>query len=61
MPSTSFAACEQKSAKVASRMTLVNTAARTLAIPEYGSWIVTMWHIGFDSLERYAGEKFEVS
>jgi hypothetical protein len=32
-----------------------------LVIPECGSWIVTMWHIGFDSLERYAGEKFEVA
>jgi len=30
-------------------------------IPEYGSWIVTMWHIGRDSLERYTGEKFEVA
>jgi hypothetical protein len=36
-------------------------SALPLAIPECGSWIVTMWHIGFDSLERYAGEKFEVA
>jgi hypothetical protein len=32
-----------------------------LVIPECGSWTVTMWHVGFDSLERYAGEKFEVA
>jgi len=32
-----------------------------LIVPNYSSWTVTMWHIGCDSLERYAGEKFEVS
>jgi hypothetical protein len=36
-------------------------SASLLVIPECGSWLVTMWHIGFDSLERYAGEKFEVA
>jgi hypothetical protein len=36
-------------------------SALPLVIPEYGNWIVTMWHVGFDSLERYAGEKFEVA
>jgi hypothetical protein len=30
-------------------------------VPEYGSWIVTMWHIGRDSIQRYTGEKFEVA
>jgi hypothetical protein len=38
-----------------------NKEKTLLHIPEYGSWIVTMWHIGRDSLERYAGEKFEVA
>jgi hypothetical protein len=38
-----------------------NNEKTLLHIPEYGSWIVTMWHIGRDSLERYAGEKFEVA
>jgi hypothetical protein len=34
---------------------------KKLHIPEYDRWIVTMWHIGRDSLERYTGEKFEVA
>jgi hypothetical protein len=33
---------------------------KLLLVPEYGSWIVTMWHIGRDSIQRYTGEKFEV-
>jgi len=28
-------------------------------IPDHGSWIVTMWHFGTDSLSEYTGEKFE--
>jgi hypothetical protein len=34
---------------------------KNLVVAEYGSWIVTMWHVGFDSLERYSGERFEVA
>jgi hypothetical protein len=34
---------------------------KSFLVPECGSWTVTMWHVGFDSLERYAGEKFEVA
>jgi hypothetical protein len=34
---------------------------KSLFLPEYGSWVVTMWHVGRDSIERYAGEKFEVA
>jgi hypothetical protein len=34
---------------------------KLLLVPEYGSWIVTMWHIGRDSIQRYTGEKFEVA
>jgi hypothetical protein len=36
-------------------------AKKRLSLPEYGSWIVTMWHVGRDSIERYTGEKFEVA
>ena len=32
-----------------------------LSVPESGSWVVTMWHVGFDSLECYAGERFEIA
>jgi hypothetical protein len=30
-------------------------------IPEYKSWIVTMWHFGRDALTEYAGERFSTS
>jgi hypothetical protein len=42
-------------------MATATHSASLLVIPECGSWLVTMWHIGFDSLERYVGEKFEVA
>jgi hypothetical protein len=34
---------------------------KILLVPEYDSWIITMWHFGRDSIKRYAGEKFEVA
>jgi hypothetical protein len=37
------------------------SGAGLLSVPESGSWVVTMWHVGFDSLERYAGERFEIA
>jgi DNA-binding transcriptional ArsR family regulator len=30
-------------------------------IPNHDSWTVTMWHFGTDSLNEYAGEKFEMT
>ena len=30
------------------------------SIPDHDSWIVTMWHFGYDSCE-YTGEKFEIT
>jgi hypothetical protein len=34
---------------------------KVLLIPDNGSWTVTMWHFGRDSIERYNGEKFEAA
>jgi hypothetical protein len=48
-------------ANFAANATRADSALPLLVIPECGSWLVTVWHIGFDSLERYAGEKFEVA
>ena len=31
------------------------------SIPDHNSWIVTMWHFGYDSPDEYTGEKFESS
>lgn len=30
-------------------------------IPHFSTWTVTMWHINHDSIETYAGEKFQVA
>jgi hypothetical protein len=30
-------------------------------IPDHESWIVTMWHFGFDSSNGYTGEKYEIT
>jgi hypothetical protein len=59
--------CDSTSKKLSSpaahfmAMATAADSGSLLLIPECGSWLVTMWHIGFDSLERYAGEKFEVA
>jgi len=31
------------------------------SIPDHESWIVTMWHFGYDSSNEYFGEEFEVA
>jgi hypothetical protein len=59
-----FEGCAKKLSSPAAKFAAKATGADSalpLVIPEYGNWIVTMWHVGFDSLERYAGEKFEVA
>jgi hypothetical protein len=33
----------------------------SIDIPRYTTWIVKMWHFGFDTLDRYDGEKFHVT
>jgi hypothetical protein len=33
----------------------------SVAIPRYTMWIVKMWHFGFDFLDWYDGEKFQVT
>jgi hypothetical protein len=30
-------------------------------IPDHNSWIVTMWHFGYDSPSEYVGKEFEVA
>ena len=39
-----------------------STDSRTVSvIPDYMSWIVTVWHFGADAIMTYTGEKFYVS
>ena len=35
------------------------SSSSSIPIPEHNSWTVTMWHLGSDSLNEYAGERFE--
>ena len=37
------------------------TAATTISIPHYNTWIVTMWHFGADSMLQCYGEKFSIT
>jgi len=37
------------------------TNKKFIIIPDYSSWIVTMWHFGRDSSIEYTGEKFCIS
>ena len=32
-----------------------------LVVPDHGSWIVTMWHFGGDSITEYTSDKFCVT
>jgi hypothetical protein len=41
--------------------TLETTQADNTIIPNCYSWIITLWHLGVDSISEYAGEKFECS
>jgi len=39
----------------------VSSGETTILIPDYGQWIVTMWHFGRDGLTEYTGEKFSIT
>jgi hypothetical protein len=38
-----------------------SSASASSPIPDHESWIVTMWHFGYDSPNEYTGEEFEVA
>jgi hypothetical protein len=40
---------------------LVNYDKSEISIPDYATWIVTMWHFGRDASVEYSGEKFCIS
>jgi hypothetical protein len=39
----------------------INCTEKSCSIPEYETWIVTMWHFGRDASIEYAGAKFTVT
>ena len=47
--------------QIQSGLTVSTTAAASLVIPRYQSWLVTQWHFGRDSLTTYKGEKYEIT
>lgn len=52
---------EEKLQFILDSSTLVNHNSECTSIPEYKSWIVTMWHFGRDSLTEYSGKLFSVT
>jgi len=40
---------------------LASLCGTSAIIPRYTTWIVKMWHFGFDLLDRYDGEKFHIT
>jgi hypothetical protein len=40
---------------------LCQDSVESIVIPRYTTWIGKMWHFGFDTLDRYDGEKFHVT
>ncbi len=43
---------------VTADMPTTAAAAASVVIPQYQSWIITMWHFGRDALTEYNGDKF---
>ena len=37
-----------------------NNGKATTIIPDYKTWVISMWHFGRDSLTEFAGEKFSI-
>lgn len=40
---------------------LCQDSVESIVIPRYTTWTVKMWHFGFDTSDRYEGEKFHVT
>jgi hypothetical protein len=52
---------EEKLRSIFDNCVLVNYGKSGIIIPDYGEWVVTMWHFGRDASVEYSGEKFCVS
>ena len=39
----------------------LSSSSASSPIPDHESWVVTMWHFGYDSHNEYTGEEFEVA
>jgi len=52
---------EEKLQTILDNSTPICFDKKCFSIPEYQSWIVTMWHFGRDASIEYAGEKFSIT
>lgn len=52
---------EEKLHTIFDNCVLVNYGKTGTIIPDYGQWIVTMWHYARDASVEYSGEKFCIS
>jgi hypothetical protein len=52
---------EEKLQTILDNSTPICFDKKCLSIPEYQSWIVTMWHFGRDASIEYTGEKFSIT
>lgn len=49
---------EERLQTILDNSTAINCNEKCITIPEYGSWIVTMWHFGRDASVEYTGERY---
>ena len=42
-------------------LSLSSSSSASNPIPDHESWVVTMWHFGYDSPNEYTGKEFEVA
>lgn len=52
---------EEKLQTIIDNSTPINLDNKRYSIPEYRTWIVTMWHFGRDALVEFAGERFSIT
>ena len=44
--------------RIEERLSHLCINSSSIQVPNYNSWIITLWHMGRDSISEYSGEKF---
>jgi hypothetical protein len=52
---------EEKLQTILDNSTTVNSDKKCNSVPDYKSWLVTMWHFGRDASVEYTGARFSIS
>jgi len=58
---TLLAIVQEKLQTVLDSATAINCGEKCNTIPEYRTWLISMWHFGRDALVEYVGEKFSIT